>query len=519
MLLRSHAGFPAVSSDGGPPRRAETAGAHAGMSFRRTRRYRGCVRRLPPLAVVVLLVLAAGSGRTSEGMLTRQGGDWTRFGYDAARSSSGPSRTGITAANVARLRRQRVLLDGTVDSSAIYLRTVRVAGLVRDAFFVTTSYGKTLAIDASTGRIAWEFTPKGYAGWAGTSAITNATPVADPGRRFVYSASPDGRLHKLSVASGREAPGWPVAITRLPSREKIGPALNYARGLVLAATGGYVGDAPPYQGHVVAVRAESGRTMVVWNSLCSDRAGLLDPSSCPESGSAIWARSGVVVDRATGNLLFATGDGKFDGKRYWGDSVLMLNPLATRLLQNWTPTNQVELETRDVDLGSTAPALLGSGLAVQSGKDGILRLLDLARLNGRGGTGPVTGGELQTIRLSDALFSAPAVWRDARRTWLFVSTFSTTRAFRLAGRRLHAVWTKPIAGTSPVVAGGLLYVYDPGGSGLGVYAPRTGRLVVRLPAGAGHWNSPIVTDGRIALPEGSANEHARSGVLDVYRLP
>ena len=40
-----------------------------------------------------------------------------------------------------------------------------------------------------------------------------------------------------------------------------------------------------------------------------------------------------------------------------------------------------------------------------------------------------------------------------------------------------------------------------------------------LPAGAGHWNSPIVVAGMVALPEGDANEHRQSGVLDIYRLP
>ncbi|TML73803.1 MAG: hypothetical protein E6G11_02510, partial [Actinobacteria bacterium] len=85
--------------------------------------------------------------------------------------------------------------------------------------------------------------------------ITQATPVADPSRRYVYSVAPNGRIHKLSIATGREAAGWPVAITRDATHEKIAPSLNFSRGLVLAATGGYIGDAPPYQGHVVAIDA------------------------------------------------------------------------------------------------------------------------------------------------------------------------------------------------------------------------------------------------------------------------
>ncbi len=471
---------------------------------------------LAALACTLVGGAAAAAGGRGAAQL---GGDWTRFGYDAARSSSGPPATGITAASVGRLVRQQVRLDGTVDSSPIYLRDVRVGGRARDVFVVTTTYGKTLAVDASNGRILWRFTPPGYAGWAGTYRITNATPVADPSRAFVYAASPDGKIHKLALATGREAGGWPVTVTRLPEREKIASALNVARGLVLVATGGYIGDAPPYQGHVVAIEARTGRVVNVWNSLCSDRRGLIVPSSCPESDSAIWARAGVVVEPGTGNLLVATGNGRWDGRRYWGDSVLELSPTASRLLQNWTPTDQAELDAGDVDLGSTAPAVLGAGLAVQSGKDGKLRLLDLRKLNGRGGAGPVTGGELQTLSTpgGSGLFSAPAVWRSGGRTWLFVADFSATGAYQLVGRRLRLVWRTPTAGTSPVVAGRLLYVYDPNG-GLDVYLPETGKRVAELAAGSGHWNSPIVTDGRIALPEGNANDHATTGVLDIWRL-
>jgi outer membrane protein assembly factor BamB len=475
------------------------------------------VRAVALLAAVAALVAAAGS-TASVARSVKRGGDWTRFGFDAARSSSGPHATGITAANVRNLRRQRVILDGTVDSSAIYLRGATVHGRKRDVFFVTTSYGKTMAIDAGSGRVLWRFTPPGYSRWAGSGMITQATPVADPGRRYVYAVAPNGRIHKLSVSTGREASGWPVAVTLDPTHEKIAPALNFARGLVLVATGGYIGDAPPYQGHLIAIDGKSGKIANVWNSLCSDRRRIIQPSTCPGSDSAIWARAGVVVDPATGNLLVATGNGPFDGKRNWGDSVLMLSPNASHLLQNWTPSDQKSLNDGDVDLGSTAPALLGHGLAVQSGKDGKLRLLDLRKLNGHGGAGPFTGGELQTLPLDDGLFSAPAVWREHGRTWVFVSTFSGIGAFELVGRQLRLVWAHDAGGTSPVVAGGLLYLYDPSG-GLSVYRPASGSLVTRLPAGAGHWNSPIVTDGRIALPEGSANDHRLSGVLDIYRLP
>jgi len=444
--------------------------------------------------------------------------DWTRFGFDAARSSVSPYATGITAANAGQLQRERVELGGTADSSPIFLHDVDVAGAKRDAFFLTTTYGRTVAVDAATGRILWRYTPPGYGSWAGSYRITTATPVADPSRRFVYASAPDGRIRKLTVADGKQV--WSRAITLLPQREKIAASLNFSRGVVIATTGGYIGDAPPYQGHVVTLRPSTGAIVHVWNSLCSDRHRLIQPSSCGASDSAIWGRAGAVVEPGSGRLLVATGNAPWNGRTNWGDSALELTPTASRLLQNWTPRNQDELNRTDADLGSTSPAVLGHGLALQGGKDGKLRLLRLARMNGTSRAGARTGGELQTIAAPGGtdVFTAPAVWHTGGATWVFVADNAGTAGYRLAQGRLRRAWSKGNAGTSPVVAGGLLYVYDPNGA-LRVLRPTTGATVATLPAGAGHWNSPIVVAGRIALPEGNANDHRESGFLEIYRAP
>jgi hypothetical protein len=441
--------------------------------------------------------------------------DWTRFGWDASRSSASTDETGITAGNVATLRRQQVTLDGTVDASPIYLHGVQVKGGTHDVFFVTTTYGKTLAIDADSGSILWSFTPNGYDTWAGSRRITNSTPVADPNRQFIYAASPDGHIQKISVADGRAV--WSTAITTLPEREKIASALNYDRGRVIATTGGYIGDAPPYQGHVAILDGASGRLVHVWNSLCGDRRELIDPHSCAESGNAIWGRAGAVIDSTTGDIFVATGNGLWDGRTNWGDAAIALDSSATKILDNYTPTNTEEMSARDADLGSTSPALLGGGFVAQGGKDGSIRLLQFGRTRG---TTPRRGGEVQVVSTPSGtdLFTAPAVLRSGSTTWMFAADNGGTAAWTLGGGRLRQIWRNGNGGTSPVVAGGLLYVYDLGG-GLRVYVPETGQQVTVLASGGGHWNSPIIVDGRIALPEGNANQHRTTGVLNIWRLP
>jgi outer membrane protein assembly factor BamB len=474
-----------------------------------------------------LLVSAAALASFVAFSASAWGGDWLQFGFDPARSNAPAGATGITAATVATLVRQQVKLDGVADSSAVYLGGVTVEGAAHDVFFVTTSYGRTIAVDAATGAVLWEYVPPGIAGWEHTDQITAAAPAADPSRQFLYAASPDGKIHKLTVADGGEVTsgGWPVTITLGPQREKIGPGLNVSGSLVLASTGGYIGDLAPYQGHVVAIDRASGRLLHVCNALCSNRRGLIVPMSCQSDGAAIWGRGGVVVEPGTHKLLVATGNGPYNGRTDWGDSVLELSPDASSLLQAYTPKNADYLEGGDLDLGSASPAILTKSLVVQPGKDGKLRLLNLARLNGRTGTAaPVKGGELQILPAprSHQVLTAPAVWHSQGRSWVFVGDYGATGGYVLvpgAKPRLRRVWQVASGGSSPIVAGGLLYVFDPLAGGVHVYRPTTGKLVTTLPTGLGHWNSPIVADGRVAVTEGDSNDHRASGVLDIFRLP
>ena len=484
-----------------------------------TRRARMDENRAVRLVLALFALVAAAWFATSAAA-----GDWLLFGFDPARSNAPAGATGITAANVGSLVRQQVKLPNPADSSAAYLHGVRIDGATHDAFFVTTSYGRLLAVDADTGNVLWQFVPRGIGSFEHTAQITESSPLVDPDRVWIYTASPDGKIHKVSVADGSEttAGGWPVVVTLDPTHEKVASALNESGSLLLVAVGSYFGFAP-YQGHVVSIDRQTGRIVHVFNASCSNRTMLLDPTSCPISGPGMWARSGVVVE-PSGRLLVATANGLWNGKTAWADSVLELTPDAGKLLQSFTPSNQNHLGLADLDLGSTAPAILTPHVALQGGKDGKLRLLDLDALNGHTRSAGKLGGQLQLLTAPGGreVITTPAVWHFGGRVWAFVVTFSGITAYRLAltpRPTLQRAWgLGGVGGSSPIVAGGLLYVYSPLTGALNVFNPTNGKRIAQLPAGLGHWNSPIVADSRIALPEGDANQHSSTGILDIYRL-
>jgi glucose dehydrogenase len=466
----------------------------------------------PQLLIYLLLLASVTVTAAPQGAPTQ---DWPMFGGNVQSTSANPAPSGITAANVAQLTRRQIKLDGTVDASAIYLQGAAVHGVPHNVIFVTTTYGKTLALDAATGGVLWEYTPASYQAVSGTRQITTATPVADPDRRFIYAATPDGFIQKLAVSDGQ--PVWRTSITNLAQREKLASPLKIFRGRLIAVTAGYIGDRPPYQGHVAVLDSGSGALLHVWNSLCSTRTELLKPEACPQSQSAIWGRAGAVIDPGSGDIFIATGNGNWNGTTDWGDALIQLDASATKMLGNYTPADTANLNARDLDLGSASPVLLSDDLIAQGGKDGKVRLLSRRAI---AGSTPHQDHELQIVSTPSGtdLFAQPAVWTHEGHTWMFAADNGATTAWGLENGKLEEKWKVNTGGTSPFVAGELLFVYARQG-GLNVYDAASGKHVTTLACGSGHWNSPIVLQGQIILPEGNANDHATSGVLNIWSFP
>jgi hypothetical protein len=273
--------------------------------------------------------------------------------------------------------------------------------------------------------------------------------------------------------------------------EKASSALNAADGYLYATTAGFGGDTPPYQGHVVVIDLATGTTHV-FNALCAHRQHLLAPGECQENTAGIWARPGAVIDPLTNHLFVATGNGPYTANRGgddWGGSVLELTQDGTRLLDSYTPTNVYDLLGQDQDLGSAAPALVPfiqrsttPALAVQAGKEGVLRLLNRQNLSGKGGLGHL-GGELQTLDAPDhcPVLTQPAVWTDPHggAIWVLVSNGCAIGGYQVStspqgSTTLSSVWNVEGSATSPIVAGGVLFAAT-SLNGVVALEPQTGR--------------------------------------------
>jgi hypothetical protein len=474
--------------------------------------------------------------------------DWLQFNGDAAHTGSNPLEAVISATNVSRLALQfQVTLPAVADSAPVYLSNVATATGVHNLIFVTARTGDVAALDAQTGATIW--TQPSRAGRClinnnttrNEACYTTATPAIDPGRQYLYSYGLDGYIHKYAVGTGTEVVtgGWPELASRKVYDEKGSSALSLATAksgisYLYVAHGGYPGDAGNYQGHLTVINLSDG-TQKVFNTLCSQQtvhfvdSRVTAGADCyPSTQSAVWARAGVVYNAQNDRIYLATGNGNFSpGQFNWGDTVLALHPEGTGAgngnpLDSYTPANFQALDITDQDLGSTAPAILPAAggtyphLAVQGGKDAVLRLLNLDNLSGHGQAG-LTGGEVfsASVPMGGGILTQPAVWVNPAdsRTWVFVSNSAGLAAYQLAvngagNPSLQWKWTAG-PGTSPIVAGGVLF-YARSGLVLGL-SPTTGAaLWSNNQIGAIHWESPIVASSMLYLTDQSQHLTAYS---------
>jgi len=435
------------------------------------------------------------------------------------------SESALNTSNVSKLKvLWRASTPAAADDSVVEEAAVSTSSGLKNMVFVNTIKGNLIAYNALTGTKIWERDPSS-ANFNGQG--TKSTPAIDPSGKYIYAYALDGYVHKYNIATGVEISGggFPEQVTRLPNNiEKGSGSINIANGYLYMAISANDGDYGHYVGHVVAIKLSSG-AKTVWNAECSNIKALLTTSGtdyCANTQAGIWARPGVQVDPVTGNVFVATGNGNYNasgGGNNWGDSVIELKPDLSSEVDSYTPATYSNLDSDDQDLGSTAPVILPKQsdsntpyMLIQSGKDGIVRLLNRGNLSGKGGPRH-TGGELQTINISDGVYEQPAVWQDSSgTTWVFITDNSgdlyAYKVVTSGGKSsLNQVYKKSVGViSSPFIANGVLYLDGPH---ILAYNAATGsQLFTSSSVGISlnqHWEAPTVVNGMIYTTDYSGN--------------
>jgi outer membrane protein assembly factor BamB len=470
--------------------------------------------------------------------------DWLQFNNNPAHTGFNSQETVVNSGNVHLLNLMfQVTLPAIADGAPAFLSNVSTPHGLKFLVFVTSMTGHIIALDAQTGAVEWSRqVPAGTCkiNLGATTCYTTSSPAIDPNRQFVYSYGLDGFVHKYKVGDGIEIVDgiWPELATLKPFNEKGSSALSIATAnngtsYLYVANSGYPGDLGDYQGHITAINLTTGAQQV-FNANCSNQVVhfVQTPGTpdCPQVQNAIWARPGVVYNPANNRIYMVTGNGTFDPLTHnWGDTVFALNPDGSGQngdpLDTFTPASFQALQNADLDLGSTAPVILpavsGSNvahLAVQGGKDALLRLLNLDNLSGQGGIGH-TGGEIGTpiaVPQGGMVLPTPATWTNPANSdvWVFVTTASGIAGLKisvdgLGNPSLTPVWQTAAGGSSPIVANGVLYYA--GSNLIRALDPTTGNLLWSDNRIAGiHWESPILVNGVLYISDGSSKLTAYS---------
>jgi outer membrane protein assembly factor BamB len=456
-------------------------------------------------------------------------GDLVTYDYDNARSGQDPIDPPIKA-----LSAQPSWNDSALDG-AVFGEPLLEGGRV----YVATENDSIYAINASSGMVLWKLrvgtavslhtvdsTPTLYSGCGDINPLgITGTPVIDPTTNELFVAE---ETEVGGATNWQHVRHWMVAVSLATHRElwrrdidpphgnnarfyyipaeQQRPALTLANGKLYAAFGGLYGDCGQYHGYVVDL-PETGLGTPQSYQVPTQREG------------AIWETDGALIS-PQGDLYVATGNGSSNTVQSFdeGNAVVELSPSLVRL-GVWAPSNWVQLNDQDWDLGSAGPIQVpNSSLLFVAGKpasDGSFGYLMSEGALGGIGHGAFTGA----VCTSGGAFGANAsdvVGAGVNaRTIIYVPCGGGTVAVQvdIALKRFHRIWTASMGSPngSPIVAGGVVWALNWNDGELYGMNPLTGHVFIeRSTDGDPNFSTPGAGDGSIFVPTNDGVEAFRT---------
>ena len=401
--------------------------------------------------------------------------DWTT--YHGNNSRSGYANTGAVCPKEGW---KSPALDGEV-----YAEPLVYDGMV----LVATENDSVYALNATSGFVLWRTnlgTPMpGSAlpcGDINPSGITG-TPVIDPTTGTIYvvafQASGDHHLVAVNVKDGE------VRFTESADPQGADPLVEQERGALLLGSGrvyipygGLAGDCGDYRGWVVGLNANGSGGMISYEVPTQREAG-------------IWAPSGGAMD-SSGDLFVATGNSASEGAFDYGNSVVELSP-SLQPLGYFAPTDWLQLNQGDTDLGSVGPAFVGQSVLFQIGKEGVGYLLNPADLGG-------IGGQEFSKQVCSSAFGGTAVSGST----VFVPCTDGIFALLVSSNSFQIVWKDSgFPAGPPIVTGNVVWALDTSSGALNGYNASTGATLFTFNVGgATRFTTPSVGDGSMFVAAG-----------------
>jgi hypothetical protein len=335
------------------------------------------------------------------------------FQYDNSRAGANPNETTLTLANVNSTQFGKLFGDavhGYIYGQPLYLANVEIPDQgTHNVIYVATEHNSVYAFDADApGDPLWHVNFLDPAN--GITSVPNtdvgcsqvvqeigitSTPVIDSDRGTIYvvamtkeSGNYVHRLHALDLTTGAERSGSPVVIeASYPGTGEGGSTLvfqskNYKQrpGLVLYNNVVYTTwsshcDIGRYHGWLMGYDADTLQQVALYNNTPNGNQG------------SFWHGGTAPAVDENGFLYLVAGNGTFDyamGGPNLGESYIKLATDGLAIQDYFTPFNYSNLNSRDLDVGSSGVVLLGDEagsadhphLLAGAGKEGRIYVLD-----------------------------------------------------------------------------------------------------------------------------------------------
>jgi quinohemoprotein ethanol dehydrogenase len=265
--------------------------------------------------------------------------------------------------------------------------------VIDGVMYVTSAWSKVFALDAKTGTPLWVFDPKvpGQAAVNACCDTVNRGVAAWKGR--VYLGTLDGRLIALDAATGK--PAWEVATVPAGGRYTITGAPRVVKGMVLIGNGG---AEMGMRGYVTAYDADSGKQIWRFFTVPGDPAKPFESAALEKAaktwrgewwklgaGGPVW--DSIVYDPTLDLIYIGVGNGtpwnraKLGGDGLYLSSIVALKADTGEYAWHYqtTPGDEWDFDScsplvlADLDIGGKKRSVI-----MQAPKNGFFYVLDRA---------------------------------------------------------------------------------------------------------------------------------------------